>query len=217
MKERKGSGITLFFSIFLLLSGCAIMLYPHINALWMDHVMRRDAEEFLSFVEVSREQAQQGTSHIVSQPEDPGPVLPEEYSQLWLDMKAYNESIFEEGQEGLANQSAYEAPSFLLSEYGLESEVFGVISIPKLEQEMPLFLGASKTNMAKGAAVMGQTSLPIGGRSTSGKRNVRMSKKPFPASRGQRRMATFIRSISWGKSTILEPVSGQIWKRGWNT
>ena len=217
MKERKGNVFALVLGILFLVSGSAFLLYPYLNGVWKDYTMRQDAEEFLSFVEVSREQAQQGTGHVVSQPEDPGPVLPEEYSQLWLDMKAYNESIFEEGQEGLANQSAYEAPSFLLSEYGLESEVFGVISIPKLELEMPLFLGASKTNMAKGAAVMGQTSLPIGGRSTSGKRNVRMSKKPFPASRGQRRMATFIRSISWGKSTILEPVSGQIWKRGWNT
>ena len=143
------------------------MLYPHINARWMDHVMRRDAEEFLSFVEVSREQAQQGSSHVVSQPEDPGPVLPEEYPQLWLDMKAYNEAIFTEGQENLFNQSAYEAPSFLMSDYGLESETFGVISIPKLELEMPLFLGASKANMAKGAAIMGETSLPIGGSNTN--------------------------------------------------
>ena len=40
-------------------------------------------------------------------------------------------------------------------------------SIPKLELEMPLFLGASKTNMAKGAAIMGETSLPIGGSNTN--------------------------------------------------
>ena len=167
MKERKGSGVILFFSILLLLSGCAIMLYPHINALCMDYTMRKDSEEFLSFVEVNRGQSQQGTSHVISLPEDFGPVLPEKYPQLWLDMKAYNESIFQEGQEHLFNQSAYEAPSFLMSDYGLESETFGVISIPKLELEMPLFLGASKTNMAKGAAIMGQTSLPIGGSNTN--------------------------------------------------
>lgn len=54
-----------------------------------------------------------------------------------------------------------------MSDYGLESETFGVISIPKLELEMPLFLGASKANMAKGAAIMGETSLPIGGSNTN--------------------------------------------------
>ena len=65
MKERKGSGITLFFSILLLLSGCAVMLYPHVNALWMDYAMHRDAEDFFSFVEIPQEQMQQGDSHVV--------------------------------------------------------------------------------------------------------------------------------------------------------
>lgn len=168
MKERKGSGITLFFSIFLLLSGCALMLYPHINALWMDHAMRRDAEAFLSFVEIPQEKMQQGDSHVVVRhPEGDTTIAPVIYPELWLDMKVYNEAIFREGQENLLNQSSYEAPSFLMSDYGLESETFGVISIPKLELEMPLFLGASKANMAKGAAIMGETSLPIGGSNTN--------------------------------------------------
>lgn len=168
MKERKGNAFALLFGFLLLLSGCAVMLYPHINALWMDHAMRRDAEEFLSFVEIPQEQMQQGDSHVVvHQPEGETVHAPVIYPELWLDMKAYNEDIFREGQEKLFNQSAYEAPSFLLSDYSLESEVFGVISIPKLELEMPLFLGASKTNMAKGAAIMGETSLPIGGSNTN--------------------------------------------------
>lgn len=168
MKERKGSGITLFFSILFLLSGFAVMLYPHINALWMDHSMRRDTEEFLSFVEIPQEQMQQGDSHVVVRhPEGDTTIAPVIYPELWLEMKAYNEVIFREGQENLFNQFAYESPSFLMSDYGLESETFGVISIPKLELEMPLFLGASKTNMAKGAAIMGETSLPIGGSNTN--------------------------------------------------
>lgn len=166
MKERKGNAFVLFFSILLLLSGCAVMLYPHINGIWMDYAMRRDAEDFLSFVDLTQ-QPEQGGTHVVQLPEDPGPELPDAYPQLWLDMKAYNESIYREGQENLFNQSAYEAPSFQLMDYGLESETFGVISIPKLELEMPLFLGASKPNMAKGAAIMGETSLPIGGSNTN--------------------------------------------------
>ena len=168
MKERKGNAFAFVFGFLLLLSGCAVMLYPHINALWMDHAMRRDAEEFLSFVEIPQEQIQQGDSHVVvHQPEGETILAPVTYPELWLDMKAYNEAIFTEGQENLFNQSAYEAPSFLMTDYGLESETFGVISIPKLELEMPLFLGASKPNMAKGAAIMGETSLPIGGSNTN--------------------------------------------------
>lgn len=82
-------------------------------------------------------------------------------------MKAYNEDIFREGQESLSNPTAYEKSSFRLSDYGLESEVFGVLSIPRLSLEMPIYLGASKQNMANGATVMGQTSLPIGGSNTN--------------------------------------------------
>ena len=82
-------------------------------------------------------------------------------------MKAYYEAIFREGQEGLSDPAAYETPSFHLGDYGLESEVFGVLSIPRLELRMPIYLGATEENMANGAAVMGQTSLPIGGTNTN--------------------------------------------------
>ena len=49
------------------------------------------------------------------------------------------------------------------SDYGLPDEKFGIITIPKMDLEMPLFLGASEANMAAGAAVLSQTSIPLGG------------------------------------------------------
>ena len=42
-----------------------------------------------------------------------------------------------------------------------------MLSIPAIELEMPVHLGASYDNMAAGAAVLGQTSLPIGGENTN--------------------------------------------------
>ena len=53
-------------------------------------------------------------------------------------------------------------PSFILTRYGLQDEAFGIIYIPKLEVTLPLYLGATDENMANGAAVLGQTSVPIG-------------------------------------------------------
>ena len=47
--------------------------------------------------------------------------------------------------------------------YGLTDEVFGVISIPAMELEMPIYLGATEQHMAEGATHLSQTSLPIGG------------------------------------------------------
>ena len=55
----------------------------------------------------------------------------------------------------------------MLEDYGLADEVFGVISIPSLELELPLYLGASKEHLSDGAAVLSQTSIPIGGNNTN--------------------------------------------------
>ena len=170
MSESKRKIFFAILAVLLLLSGCIILLYPSLNGLWVDYTMRRNAEAFRSYVVLSQGVPEQEASHVVNpqpEPTQPQSQLPSEHTQLWLDMKAYNEAIFREGQEGLSNPTAYEKSSFRLSDYGLETEVFGVLSIPRLSLEMPIYLGASKQNMANGAAVMGQTSLPIGGSNTN--------------------------------------------------
>ncbi|MGM9659203.1 MAG: class C sortase [Faecousia sp.] len=171
MSGSKGKIIFAILAVLLLLFGGGITLYPFLNGLWVNQTMHRDAEEFLLLLEETPEESQGETTYvIVGEPgaaESAEPLPPAEHTQLWLDMKAYNETIFREGQEGLSDPAAYEMPSFRLSDYGLDSEVFGVLSIPRLELRMPIYLGATKENMANGAAVMGQTSLPIGGNNTN--------------------------------------------------
>ena len=100
-------------------------------------------------------------------PQETEPVETRPYQQLWEAVSAYNATIYEAGQTGLADESAYEEPSFTLADYGLDSEIFGVISIPKLGIEMPIYLGASYQHMTAGAAHLTQTSLPIGGENTN--------------------------------------------------
>ena len=168
MSESKGKIFFAILAALLLLSGSIILLYPSLNGLWVDYTMRRDAQEFLSYVEVKPFTPEEGIpSETISQERVEESASPTEHTQLWLDMKAYNEAIFREGQEGLSNPTAYEESGFYLADYGLESEVFGVLTIPRLSLEMPIYLGASKQNMANGATVMGQTSLPIGGSNTN--------------------------------------------------
>ena len=82
-------------------------------------------------------------------------------------MWEYNRTIYAEHQKELSDPWAYENTSFDLTAYGLETDVFGVLSIPALELEMPLYLGACYDHMAKGAAHLSQTSLPIGGDNTN--------------------------------------------------
>lgn len=171
MSESKGKILFVILAILLLLFGGGTILYPSLNGLWVERTMHRDSEDFLLLLEEDAERTAEENSHVI--PGDPGtretaePQMPLEHTQLWLDMKAYNEAIFREGQKGLSDPSAYEDACFRLSDYGLDSEVFGVLSIPKLNLQMPIYMGATKENMAAGAAVMGQTSLPIGGSDTN--------------------------------------------------
>ncbi|MGM9586603.1 MAG: class C sortase [Candidatus Limivicinus sp.] len=169
MSGNKGRKVAIILSLFLFLAGSAVTLSPWLHSLWVNYTMRRNVQEFLSYVEVAPYAP--GQTSLRGTTEKGGETgrsfLPTEYTQLWLDMQSYNQVIFEEGQTGLSDPSAYEKASVCLADYGLESEVFGVLSIPRLEMEMPIYLGASKQNMANGAAVMGQTSLPIGGSDTN--------------------------------------------------
>ena len=168
MSESKGKILFVILAVLLLLFGGGTMFYPALNGLWVEHTMHRDSEDFLLLLEEDAERTAEENSHVVpEEPESEKSDVPEQYAQLWLDMKAYNKAIFREGQKGLSDPSAYEDVCFRLSDYGLNSEVFGVLSIPKLNLQMPIYMGATKENMAAGAAVMGQTSLPIGGSDTN--------------------------------------------------
>ena len=55
----------------------------------------------------------------------------------------------------------------MLRDCGVEDEIIGVLEIPALELVMPVYLGASDSHLAAGAAVLGNTSAPIGGMSTN--------------------------------------------------
>ena len=159
--------------LLLFLAGLGTLVYPALYGAWVDWRLKGTAEEFLSYVQTDTFEpgtdppppTHSGASQ--AQADGSGQVIPDKYPELWLDMRDYNSALYESGQAELSNPSAYEVPSFQLSDYGIDSEVFGVISIPKLEVELPLYLGATRQHMAEGAAHMTQTSLPIGGNNTN--------------------------------------------------
>ncbi len=153
------------------LAGLGIFLYPILNGSLTDYRIYQDAEEFLSWVELAPYSPDSTPLNPVVIPEEQegstAEAMPEIYTDLWKDMRAYNLRLYEEGQKGLNCQLAYEIPSFSLADYGLEDEIFAVISIPKLELEMPVYLGATYQHMADGAALLSETSIPIGGNNTN--------------------------------------------------
>ena len=91
----------------------------------------------------------------------------EELDELFNKMQAYNENIFNEGQQNLVDPFSYELPSFDLLELGFKDNIIGYITIPKIEIEVPIYLGATQENMKKGAVHLSQTSIPIGGNNTN--------------------------------------------------
>lgn len=152
------------------LAGLCISLYPTISGALIDRQIEQRAEDFLD-----RDPTRPITP--VTDPSDPvetDPTIPPEvpqapaiYTDLWYDMQAYNATIYREGQQNLSCEYAYEKPSFKLADYGIEDEIFGVISIPTLDLEMPVYLGATYNHLADGAAHLSQTSIPLGGDNTN--------------------------------------------------
>ena len=151
---RKGLRFLLYLILF---SGIAIAAFPYIRGAIMDWKAAQTAEDFLSRVIVD---PYRESDVVISFTEPTEEVW--EYPELWEAMVSYNESIYTDGQSGMVNIQSFEVPAFTLQDYGLEDEVFGVISVPAIELSMPIYLGASRANMSIGAALMTETSLPIG-------------------------------------------------------
>ena len=91
----------------------------------------------------------------------------QQYPELLADLQAYNQRIYAEKQSGLVDLEACEEPAADLPAYGIDDEIIGVLEIPAMELTMPVYLGASDAHLAAGAAVLGNTSAPIGGNNTN--------------------------------------------------
>lgn len=166
----RDSIIPICLAVVLFAFGLALFAYPYVQGFVVDSHIQYDAESFLDRVEPSRPTIRIPDETVPVQSSIPESQPPEEtrpYADLWDDMVRYNEQIYREGQKDLDCEYAYQQPSFSLMDYGLYSEIFGVISIPVLELEMPIYLGATYTHLNDGAAHMSQTSLPIGGANTN--------------------------------------------------
>ena len=91
----------------------------------------------------------------------------QQYPELLAALQEYNRQIYTEKQCNLVDLEACEEPAVELTTYGIEDEIIGVLEIPAMELTMPVYLGASDAHLASGAAVLGNTSAPIGGDNTN--------------------------------------------------
>lgn len=147
--------------VLIFLCGLGVFLYPKMTEWYAAERQQKAMEEFEEVVMAKEEKNSQAADGDV----EGNPQL--NLEQLYLDMQEYNERIYKEGQENLKDPFDYETPSFDLKEYGFEKNVIGIIRIPVMEVELPLYLGADSENMKKGAVIMGETSMPLGGENTN--------------------------------------------------
>ena len=89
--------------------------------------------------------------------------LKELMAQLYKDSVAYNNSL--KKRQDFSIPWTYSALN--LKKYGIYDGMYGYISIPKIDVNQPIYLGASQGNMAYGVTHLMSTSLPIGGESTN--------------------------------------------------
>lgn len=87
----------------------------------------------------------------------------EDHVALRNQMEEYNLAIFRDDQSGLKDAWSYEKGAI----EGWKDGIIGSIKIPKMDVEIPLYIGASKQHLIDGAAVLTQTSMPIGGVNTN--------------------------------------------------
>lgn len=103
------------------------------------------------------------TAQIFLQQQEDAP----RHSELLAELQSYNRQLYAKRQSDLTSLEACQEPAIDLAAYGIEDEVFGVLEIPAMGLELPVYLGASDEHLAQGAAVLGQTSVPIGGDNTN--------------------------------------------------
>ena len=91
----------------------------------------------------------------------------QQYPELLAALQEYNRQLYAEQQSSLIDLEACETPAADLTAYGVADEIIGVLEIPAMELIMPVYLGASDVHLTAGAAVLGNTSAPIGGDNTN--------------------------------------------------
>lgn len=126
--------------------GLYLLLYSDINTLFIDYHTKLYIKNFKEYQD-TQNQNNQNVKAL-----------------LYQNIKEYNETIYENHQINFNENSLKSSP---IDSDSLIDDEFGYIEIPTLNKTFPLYLGASDKNMAKGLAIMGQTSIPIGEKNTN--------------------------------------------------
>lgn len=144
-------------SIVLILVGLSLSLYSPVCQYYYTVRVEKTINEFENRIKnagISNEKESEETENHA-------------FDQLYRLIVQYNKKLYETKQKNLIDPFSYEQVDFNLKQFGFEDDMIGYITIPKIDIKLPIYLGANKENMKKGAVHLTQTSLPIGGLNTN--------------------------------------------------
>ena len=132
-----------------ILLGLALLIQPTAAQWWTSTRNAKTAAQFAARAEA--QPTAPAAEETTAEPPEPERAYPE----LYAAMQDYNAEIYAGGQSGLTDPFAYEEAPLDLAAYGYDDDVLAVLWIPRLNLELPVYLGASRENLAKGAALLG--------------------------------------------------------------
>lgn len=149
-----GRRVRQWIGFFIMLAGLGLLAGPFLLGAREERVQEQVVDSFYQDVEKAE------LSADVTQTQPQTPREPED--AFYQAAKAYNASLFEGGQDAMTNLADVEQFALSALDYGASENIIGTIQIPRMDIELGLYLGANSENMAKGAAIFGMTSLPLG-------------------------------------------------------
>lgn len=175
-KRRFGTTLRRCIGVLLIIAGLCFYLYPVVSETLLKYHTAKAIQEFKSRFGVSDADPVSESGEVEAEEEETvyavqaseSAVTEDEKDALYQACFAYNCRIYAASQSGLKNVESYE--EYDLGEEAmelLEDGLFGYIEIPAMDVTLPLYLGSSTEHMAAGAAVLGETSAPIGGLNTN--------------------------------------------------
>lgn len=143
----------------LMLVGLALLCGPFLLGTREEWVQKQAVETFYQ----EKQAAQSASQDKQPVTEETVPESTEPRDLFYEKAKAYNESLVKNGQDGMRSRADVESFALSALDFGYSENLIGTLEIPRMEIELGLYLGADGENMAKGTAVFGMTSLPLGG------------------------------------------------------
>ena len=143
----------------LMLAGLALLCGPFLLGTREEWVQKQAVETFYQ----EKQAAQSASQDKQPVTEETVPESTEPRDLFYEKAKAYNESLVKNGQDGMRSRADVESFALSALDFGYSENLIGTLEIPRMEIELGLYLGADGENRAKGAAVFGMTSLPLGG------------------------------------------------------